>query len=264
MGSTDVVGTPIASTDPVTNDGLLYYSEFTASLSQILDDDQAGTYPESMRTDALNSALTAISQKFARAASEEVTVDANNQIELPEGYHDESPVYLYDATNRQFLRPSSFETTHGHYAVFESMSANEMFYEFPRGVLSFVSDQVGSVYTLYYWKYWDLIAGPGDPTFDDEGTEIDQWLTYTDELIDVPRWMQEALLMYAASYCAHKAAANTAKLGVYKQKPDLGNPEHNPHIDMIKNYERRYELILSKYGTQDKMPPFGVKHGTNF
>lgn len=123
---------------------------------------------------------------------------------------------------------------------------------YPKGYITFVMDLVESEkMTVFYSAYWTHI------------TEADETTELSGEYVELepPTIANEAIALYAASYCLLNAANQTSNWRQYATKVDSGQPENNPAKQMSQYMLQRYQYELDKLPKMDKGDVMGPLTG---
>jgi len=138
--------------------------------------------------------------------------------------------------NPRRLLPGEMLGTNAALTLSMPSSAAYYYFEWPEGVLNFLQTiAVGTTLQVDYFAYWERVE------VDDE-----------QQLLVIPRWMEEAVRWYVLSMALVKPGAQAANLGQYKTRRDSGSPEDNPLLQYARYCLRRYNEALANHPTQDR------------
>ena len=137
-----------------------------------------------------------------------------------------------------------------HHAL-ENVWANSWFL-YPHGYITFSMDlSATEKMTVFYSAYWTHI------TEADETTE----LSGESVQLEPPNLANEAIALYAASYCLINQANQAASIRTYNTKVDSGTPTQNPAKEMSQYLLQRYQYELDKLPKMDKGDVLGPLTG---
>lgn len=167
--------------------------------------------------DAVRAALSAVSEFYpARSVLiPEVTESTGKVVELPSDFWDLQGV-LFNGyfVEQRYFRPGF---------VTEEVS----FTQYPSGFLTFSHELANSSVEIYYTSSYPF------PDSDEDD-------------MPTPVLLDEAISLYAASYCLLPQATTTGTIRQYGTEVDSGNPTHNPLMDMSSYFMKRYAEVASR------------------
>ena len=108
----------------------------------------------------------------------------------------------------------------------QNIETNNDWIEYPHGYISFANAPESDV-TLFY-------GAKGTYPVDDS------------DILEVPDWVLQAIVFYAASYSLLEKASNSANIRQWNVSVDSGTPIMNPMKDMSTYYLERFEHYMSQ------------------
>ena len=133
----------------------------------------------------------------------------------------------------------------------ENVWANSWFL-YPKGYITFTMDLSSKEkMTVFYSAYWTHIT-EADETTDLSGETVQ---------LEPPNLANEAIALYAASYCLLNQANQAASIRTYNTKVDSGTPTQNASKEMSQYLLQRYQYELDKLPKMDKGDVLGPLTG---
>ena len=212
----------------------IQWAVLKAQLARKLKDPDHRTYDEDLLLDAVNDALVAFASSHTGVASDfDIEGDGETSaFPLPDNIIEDegAGVYAVHWGNNQWLRELEyFPGTQWTSPERTTDSSPLGFILWPQNTITFSRiPESGQTVTIHYVAYYD-------PVVDD------------DSMINVPRWAEEAIKLYAAATALEPGATKAAKLGNYKTRKDSGGPEDNPLLQLARRYMERYYRILAQH-----------------
>lgn len=201
------------------------WGTFKYEIARIVNDKQATKFANDLLA-CTNDALRLIASVHTGVASIYTIIGdgatasfpvPENAVEAPEGVRIRG---IYDTYNEEWLTEVD---------VLPGNSSYEGYMVWPDGVIKFdpapTSDREYSVYYVAYFNPIDT----------------------DDSVIDVPRWILEAIKLYSAARVLQSPVSQLALLANFRTKVDSGNPTHNPMLDLSKYYMEQFWELLNAH-----------------
>lgn len=203
-------------------------------ISRKLNDADMRSYSASILLDAVNDALAAFASGHTGVASTHtLTGDGTSSVfDLPSNIVDTEAagIVAVQWLNNKWL--PRFEYFPGTDLPNDTISATTA----PVGYVLWPADQItftripklDASVLLNYIAYYSAVA------------------LVTDE-ISIPRWSEEAIVLYASAVAMEPTATKTGKVRTYTSRRDAGTPEDNPGLQLSRHYMNRYQLLLMEH-----------------
>lgn len=119
----------------------------------------------------------------------------------------------------------------------QNIETNQDWIEYPEGYISFANAPEEDV-ILYYGAKWTY------PTADTD-------------VLEVPDWLLQAVVLYAASYSLMEKASNSSNIRQWNIQQDSGTPVMNPMKDMSSYLLERFTLYMKMIPARER----GARNG---
>jgi len=225
------------------------WSTLRTRISRKLNDADMRSYSASILLDAVNDALSAFASGHTGIASTfTLTGDGTTSVfDLPSNIVDTEAagiVAVQWLNNKWLPRFEYFPGTDLPNDTISTSTAPVGYVLWPADQITFTripKDEASVI--LKYIAYYSVVA-----------LEADE--------INIPRWAEEAVVLYASAVSMEPTATKTGKVRTYASRRDAGAPEDNPGLMLSNHYMHRYQMLLLEHPAPQyaKLQPIQKDH----